>query len=318
MILSVSRRTDIPAWYSEWFFRRLKEGDVLVRHPMNYHQVGRIAVNPDVVDGIVFWTKNPAPMLDRLGELENYPCYFQVTLNAYGRDVEPNIPSKSEVLIPAFQALSQRLGRERVLWRYDPIFLSQKYTVEYHCRYFERLAQRLHPYTELCTISFIDYYRGTHRRLDPLGEREISEHEVLELAGRMSQIAARYGLTLCTCAEAIDLERFGIGHGACIDRRRLERIGGARLEVGQAASQRPVCGCAEAVDIGMYNTCRGGCLYCYANHNQKRLGQNWEVHHPDSPLLCGELTPEDRIIERAVHSCKSEQLSLFGEDGKNM
>ncbi len=314
MIISASRRTDIPAWYSEWFFRRLREGYVLVRHPMNYHLVSRIALNPDVVDGIVFWTKNPAPMLDRLGALEGYPCYFQVTLNAYGRDVEPNVPPKGEIVLPAFQALSRRLGRERVCWRYDPIFLSERYTAEYHCRYFERLAQRLHPYTELCTISFIDYYRGTRRRLDPLGEREIPRGEAVELASRMAEIAARYGLALYTCAETLDLERFGIRHGACIDRLRLERISGARLEIGPAVSQRPSCGCAESVDIGMYNTCCGGCLYCYANHNQKRVEQNRATYRPDSPLLCGELMPEDRIVERAVYSCRNEQLSLFGEE----
>lgn len=311
MILSVSRRTDIPAWYSEWFFRRLQEGFVLVRHPMNYYLVNRVALNPDVVDGIVFWTKNPAPMLDRLGELADYPCYFQVTLNAYGREVEPNVPSKSSVVLPAFQELSRRLGRERVLWRYDPIFLSQKYTVDYHCRYFERLVQRLHPYTELCTISFIDYYRGTRKRLEPLGEREIPRGEVLELAGRMAQIAARYGLELCTCAEEIDLDHLGIGHGCCIDSRRMERIAGERLNIGYAASRRPACGCVEAVDIGMYNTCRGACLYCYANHNPERIGQRFEAHRPDSPLLGGPLTPEDRIVDREIRSCRDGQMRLF-------
>lgn len=311
MILSVSRRTDIPAWYSEWFFRRLKEGFVLVRQPMNPHQVSRIPLNPEVIDGIVFWTKNPTPMLDRLGELEPYPYYFQFTLNAYGRDVEPAVPSKSEVLIPAFQQLSRQIGRERVLWRYDPILLSAQYTVDYHCRYFERLVQRLHPYTELCTISFIDYYRGTRKRLEPLGEREIPRGAVLELAGRMAEITARYGLRLCTCAEETDLERFGIGHGCCIDGQRMERISGEHLSIGRAVNQRPACGCVEAVDIGMYNTCRGGCLYCYANHNPERIGQRFEAHRPDSPLLGGPLTPEDRIVDREIQSCRDGQMRLF-------
>ena len=136
MIISVSRRTDIPAYYSSWFWNRLRDGYVLVRQPVNERRVSRIVLHPDVVDGFVFWTKNPAPMLAKLGELEEFAYYFQYTLTAYGRDVEPGIPSKRECLIPAFQELSRRIGPERVIWRYDPVFLSSKYTDEYHVRYF--------------------------------------------------------------------------------------------------------------------------------------------------------------------------------------
>mgnify|MGYP002798469658 FL=1 len=132
MIISASRRTDIPTYYSEWFFNRLKEEYVLVRNPMNIHQISKISLSPNVVDGIVFWTKNPIPMLNRIAELKKYNFYFQFTLNAYGKDVEPKIPSKKEVIIPAFQKLSEIVGKERVVWRYDPIFFNKKYTVDYH------------------------------------------------------------------------------------------------------------------------------------------------------------------------------------------
>ena len=140
MIISASRRTDIPTYYSDWFFNRIKEGFVFVRNPMNAHQISRIDLRPDVVDGIVFWTKNPLPMLDRLDLLKEYTYYFQFTLTSYGEDVESNIPSKSNVIIPSFQRLSDKLGPERVIWRYDPIFLSQKYSIDYHIHYFEMLA----------------------------------------------------------------------------------------------------------------------------------------------------------------------------------
>lgn len=314
MILSVSRRTDIPAWYSEWFLRRLQVGEVMVRNPVNFHQVSRIPLSPDVVDGIVFWTKNPLPMMERLQELEPYPYYFQFTLNAYGRDVEPNVPSKSAVLIPVFQELSRRIGRERVCSRYDPILLSSKYTVEYHCRYFEKLARFLHPYTEQCTISFIDLYQNTSKRLRTIGGRVPEHQKLLVLAQRMAEIAERYGLQLKTCAEEIALEHLGIEHGSCIDRERLERIGGFRLDVQKDPNQRPVCGCAAAVDIGCYDACKGGCLYCYADHSRGRLLTNLRVYRPDAPLLCGELTPEDRVTERAVRSCKRNQLCLLEEE----
>ena len=174
MIISASRRTDIPTYYSEWFFNRLREGYVLVRNPMNARQISRISLSPEAVDGIVFWTKNPVPMLSRLGELEPYPYYFQFTLTAYGRDVEPNLPGKNGVLIPAFQELSRMAGRERVVWRYDPIFLSDRYTVEYHCRYFRVLAAKLGEYTEKCTVSFLDFYRSTARNMRSLHIREMT------------------------------------------------------------------------------------------------------------------------------------------------
>lgn len=311
MILSVSRRTDIPAWYSEWFLRRLQVGEVMVRNPVNFHQVSRIPLSPDVVDGIVFWTKNPLPMMERLRELEPYPYYFQFTLNAYGRDVEPNVPSKSVVLVPAFQELSRRIGRERVCWRYDPILLSSKYTVEYHCRYFEKLAQLLHPYTEQCTISFIDLYQNTSKRLRTIGGRVPERREMLVLAQRMAEIAGRYGLRLKTCAEEIGLEQLGIEHGSCIDRGRLERIGGFRLDVQKDPNQRPVCGCAAAVDIGCYDTCKGGCLYCYADHGRGHLLTNLRAYRPDSPLLCGILSAEDSVTDRRVRSCREGQVKLF-------
>ena len=161
MIISASRRTDIPSYYSEWFYNRIKEGFVYVRNPMNIHQIGKISLSPDVVDGIVFWTKNPAPMLDRLGELEKYTYYFQFTVNPYSTDVEPNVPSKNDTIIPTFQKLSSIIGKERIVWRYDPILLNEKYTVDYHIKYFSMLADKLAYYTEKCTVSFLDMYKNT-------------------------------------------------------------------------------------------------------------------------------------------------------------
>ena len=145
MIVSVSRRTDIPAFYADWFFRRLKEGFVLVRNPMNVHQVSRVRLDAEAAEGFVFWTKNPAPMLDRLHLLQNRAYYFQFTLTSYGLDVETCLPSKGRVLLPAFQRLAEIVGPERVLWRYDPILLNDVYTPEVHLRRFEALAKRLAP-----------------------------------------------------------------------------------------------------------------------------------------------------------------------------
>lgn len=311
MIISASRRTDIPTYYSEWFFNRLREGDVLVRNPMNARQISRISLSPEAVDGIVFWTKNPVPMLSRLGELEPYPYYFQFTLTAYGRDVEPNLPGKNGVLIPAFQELSRMAGRERVVWRYDPIFLSDRYTVEYHCRYFRVLAAKLGEYTEKCTVSFLDFYRSTARNMCSLHIREMTAAQQREMMERFSEIAGEYGLYIDTCSEAISLEDLGISHASCVDRERLERIGGYRLKVGRDRNQRKECGCAASVDIGAYDTCGNGCLYCYATDSPPRAAERVRAHRPDSPILFGTVGPEDVIREREAVSLREQQLSLF-------
>ena len=185
MIISASRRTDIPTYYSTWFFNRLQEGYVLVRNPLNIHQVSKISLDPDVIDGIVFWTKNPIPMLDKLDRLKDYVYYFQFTLTSYGKDVETGIPSKKAVIIPAFQRLSDAIGPDRVIWRYDPIFLSETYSADYHIRFFEELAKKLSPYTKKCTISFIDMYRKTQKNVAGLSMREFPVQLQDELAGKL-------------------------------------------------------------------------------------------------------------------------------------
>ena len=306
MIISASRRTDIPSYYSDWFFRRLEAGFVCTCNPMNPKQVSRISLSPDVVDGIVFWTKNPTPMLDKLHLLNDYPFYFQFTLNAYGKDLEAGIPSKNDVIIPAFQKLSQQIGPERIIWRYDPIVLTPKYTKEYHVHYFEELAKRLSGHTRKCVISFVDLYRHLGKQFTSLGESEI-----FELAGRFSDIAGKHNLTLETCAEAIDLSQFGIHHGHCIDGDLLERIIGQSLSLSKDKNQREECGCVTSIDIGMYDSCLNGCKYCYANHSTTAVQKNSNLHDPSSPLLYGTIGPKDTVKDRVVESCKVQQLKLY-------
>lgn len=311
MIISASRRTDIPTYYSDWFFNRIKDGYVLVRNPMNIHQIGKISLSPNVVDGIVFWTKNPLPMLDRLNELESYNYYFQFTLNAYGPDVEPNIPSKNKIIIPAFQRLSSLIGKEKVVWRYDPIFFNDTYTMDYHCKYFRVLAEKLSGFTEKCTVSFLDLYKNTMRNTQPLNIALETAEQQVEIMQRFSDIAKEYGIYIDTCAEKIDLQNIGISHAHCIDKERFERIGQYSLSIEKDKNQRPECGCIASIDIGTYNTCKNGCLYCYANYSQSTVKKNSQMHNPHSPLLFGEIGENDEIKERVVKSCKDCQLRLF-------
>lgn len=308
MIISASRRTDIPTYYSDWFLNRVKDGYVYVRNPMNAHQISEISLSPEVVDGIVFWTKNPVPMLDKLSLLSNYTYYFQFTLNSYGVDVERNIPSKEKVIIPAFQKLSDMIGPERVIWRYDPIFLSETYTADYHIRFFEKLAKRLSPFTKKCTISFLDFYRNTKNNIAPLAPSAFPQSEQERIAKRIAEIAHSYGLCVDTCAEGIDLNQYGIEHARCIDDRLLSQLIQCPLNVKKDKNQRLECGCIESLDIGAYNTCHNGCRYCYANYSDKAVSTNGEKHNPNSPLLIGAVGPEDKITKREMFSCKTGQL----------
>lgn len=310
MIISASRRTDIPTYYSTWFLNRIRAGYVYVRNPMNAHQISKIMLTPDVVDGIVFWTKNPVPMLDKLAALKEYMYYFQFTLNSYGTDVEKNVPGKYKVIIPAFQQLSDLIGPERVIWRYDPIFISKTYTMDYHIHYFEELAKKLSQYTKKCTISFLDHYRKAEKNIAALAPCEFSAELQEQLAKKLAQIARSYGLRIDTCAEGIELRQYGIEHARCIDDRLLGDLLRCPLRVGKDKNQRLECGCIESLDIGAYNSCRNGCRYCYANYHETTVEANCKKHNPDSPLLIGEVGPEDKITERKMFSCKVNQLWL--------
>ena len=298
MIISASRRTDIPAFFVEWFFNRLREGVVLVRNPLRFHQVSRIDLSCENVDGFVFWTKNPAPMLPRLRELGRYPYYFLFTLTSYEKDVEPRIPPKFDDVLQTFMRLADEIGPHRVIWRYDPILLSGRYGVGHHIEAYEKIAHRLRGFTYKCIISFVDPYRNTARNKKELGLLDVSPDDQRLLARELSHIAAGYGMTLETCAEAIDLSEFGIGHARCVDAELLGKIAGRELNTAKDKNQRAACGCAASVDIGAYNTCPGGCKYCYANYKTRDIEENKEMHNVHSPLLIGGLVEGDVVKDR--------------------
>lgn len=311
MILSVSRRTDIPNYYSAWFYNRIKEGFLYVRNPMNVHQISEIKITPDVVDCIVFWTKNPLPMMARLDELKAYSYYFQFTLTGYGNDVELNVPDKKTTMIPGFRELSNRIGRERVIWRYDPIFFTDKYTAQYHLKAFRDIAEALNGYTEKCVISFGDIYAKNRKKMESLSYSELQDGELRKFAKELSGIAHDNRMEIGSCAEKIDLNDCGIVHNCCIDKTLIEKIAGCRLKVGKDKNQRVECGCVESIDVGTYDTCKNGCIYCYANDSAKSVEANAAKYDPVSPLLCSRVETGDRVSLRKTVSLKETQLSMF-------
>lgn len=307
MILSVSRRTDIPAFFSDWFYERVKEGFVYVRNPMNIHHVSRIQLNPKVVDCIVFWTKNPKPMLARLDEIKEYNYYFQYTINPYNQELELHVPKKDNV-IETFKELSNKIDSKRMIWRYDPILMTDEIDVNYHIKYFEEIAKRLSTYTKRCTISFVDNYKKTERNLKPTTARELTDSEIFLIVKGLVPIASHYGMEIQTCSEKMDLANIGIEHGRCIDNAIVEELLGVKIETSKDKNQRKECGCIQSIDIGEYNTCGHNCLYCYANFNKEVAEKKRAKHNSKSPLLIGEIERNDKIKDREICPLKRNNL----------
>lgn len=311
MILSVSRRTDVPCYFSEWFYNRIKDGFIYVKNPMNVHQVSKINISPDVVDCIVFWTKNPKPMMSRLDELSAYNYYFQFTLTGYGKDIECNVPHKKEIMIPTFQELSKMIGPNKVIWRYDPIFFTSKYTLEYHLNAFEQIANKLNGYTTKCVISYVDIYAKNKKNMEMIDVEQVNNEILMDFSAQVSRIAKENNIVVASCAEKIDLSKCNIQHNCCIDRTMIENIFECKLNIDKDKNQRAECGCIESIDIGTYNTCRNGCKYCYANYSLESVIKNCHNYDVKSPLLCGSISSDDVITERKVKSFRKVQLGLF-------
>jgi DNA repair photolyase len=299
MIISASRRTDIPAFYSDWFLKRIEEGFVMVRNPMNLRQVSRVSLEPESVDCIVFWTKNPANMIKRLKDLDdrNYHYYFHFTLTPYDKAIEPNLPSKGE-LVATFIELSNQIGKKRVLWRYDPILITNELDREYHYKSFESLAGKLAGHTEKCIISFVDFYAKCRERLTSLSAREISPEDIYAIAKTFADVGKANDIKIETCAEEAEIVELGIVHGKCIDDKLISRISGHQLDVKKDKSQRELCGCVASVDVGAYNTCFYNCLYCYAKNGSKALTVKTASHDIASPLLSSTIEDNDKITIR--------------------
>jgi len=250
------------------------------------------------------------PHLDRIDAL-GYPYYFQFTLTPYDQTIERNLPPKAEIE-KTFVELSERIGKERMVWRYDPIFISPEWTVDRHEETFEAMTERLAPYADECIISFIDPYRAAVRRMGSQTGGGVTPDTMRAIAERFAGVARKLGLPVNTCAESIELGQHGIGRASCIDRDRIERILGCRLsDKVRVDGQRPHCGCIECIDIGAYDTCQNGCLYCYATASDELAKRNFEAHDPHSALLIGDSDAVERVTERKVERFREDQIRLW-------
>ena len=294
MILNVSGRTDIVAFYSDWFMNRYNEGFVDVRNPFNPKMISRIYFED--VDAILFCTKNPTPMLDKIQKIAK-PILFHVTLTPYKRDIELNVPDKKDV-INSIKKLSKIIGIDNLYIRYDPIFISDKYTVDYHIKVFDKLCTILNGYVKYFIVSFIDDYKNVRKNMGVLRVKPFDFEDYKKIGTSFSYIASNYNMTVQTCFEKINLVEYGFIKGDCLGVELAKRLTGKDSFKKSKVRKGNLCNCVEMVDIGYYNSCKHFCKYCYANYSETEVASNFMKHIVISSLLIGELEKDDIIKVR--------------------
>jgi len=293
MVLNVSGRTDIVAFYSDWFVERYKEGYIDVRNPFYPKLISRIYFKN--VDLILFCTKNPIPILDKLKYIDK-PILFHVTLTPYKKDIEPNVLPKG-IIIEAIKKLSKVIGIDNLTIRYDPIFISEKYNLDYHIKAFDKLCSLLNGYVNKIIVSFIDDYKNVRKNEKILNFREFTEKDYEIIGKNFSRIAKENSMTVQTCFENRNLVEYGFIKGECLSHELAYKLTGKKYKTWKAR-RGANCNCVEMVDIGVYNSCKHFCKYCYANYDEKQVNNNFNSHFKDSSLLVGRIEKDDLIKER--------------------
>ncbi len=286
MIINVSARTDIPAFYSDWFFKRLEEGYVNYRNPYYGDQIHKVSLLKEDVTCFIFCSKNPKPFIKYIDRLNEYNYLFHYSLTSYSTDIEKNVP-KGMDRVNTFIELSDKIGKEKLVWRYDPIIITDKYTVEYHCIMFEKLAALLHKHTNRVIISFVDLYKKVAKNMSDINHL-ITVDEMKTIGAVFSKISKKYNLIISTCAEEIDFTKYGFSNITCISHNDISSITGNFVYPVEYSNQRKNCKCVKSIDIGQYNTCMHFCKYCYANDDINVVKGNYENHIKDSNILIGE------------------------------
>lgn len=307
MILQTGQRTDIPAFYAEWFANRIQAGEVMVRNPYNPIQVTRYRIDPEVVDLIGFCTKNPGPMLKYMELLKPYGQYWFVTITGYGRDIEPGVPPIDQVC-EDFKRISDHIGSDAMGWRYDPIFLNDIYTIDHHLACFEHIAASLEGYTKDCVISFIDLFTKVRKNFPEA--ISVGKEDRLYLGEQMVKIAASHGMTVRPCGEGRELEKVGADCSGCMTTATYEKALHTTMDFPKRKPIRRECACYMGNDIGAYNTCMHLCRYCYANYDEETVRRNYRHHDPTSPFLIGSHTSEDIIHQAEQKSWINGQMTL--------
>ena len=310
MIINTGGRTDTVQYYTKWLLKRFEEGYVYSRNPLFPNNVTRYELTPDKVDCIQFCSKNYKPILTELPKItERFNTYFHYTITAYGKDVEPGVPSIEES-IETLKKLSAVAGKQRVAWRYDPVLLTQKYTIQVHLDTFKKMAGELAPYVDRCIFSFVEMYKKLEINMPEI--IPFSEQDKNTLAEGLGKTAAEHGLYLQTCGTNGDYTKYGIHSSGCMTLEIMGNANGIKFRDLKHKGLRQGCHCIESRDIGAYDTCMNGCKYCYANKNPQKAFDNYKYHDPDSPLLLGSLKETDVVRQGTQKSFLSAE-SICGQ-----
>lgn len=293
MLINISGRTDIVNHYSEWLFKRFVEGYVYSRNSLFPNSVRKYELTPEKVDCLIFGSKNYKPILNRISEITNkFNTYFYYTITAYGKDIEPGVPD-IDTSIETLKELSSKVGKQRVAWRYDPILLTEKYTVQKNIETFEYIISKIYKYVDRCIFSFVEMYKKHETNFPEL--IPLTEENKDYIARNIGIIAQKYNLPIQTCGPEENYKNYGIETSGCVTLDILGKANNIEFRKLKHKGFRKGCHCMESRDIGALNSCPNGCKYCYANKNHTQAVENYKLHNVNSPLLIGDLKETDRL-----------------------
>lgn len=312
MIINTGGRTDTVNYYCDWLLKRLEEGYVYSRNPLFQNKITKYELSPDKVDALIFCSKDYTPILSHIGEIAaNYNIFCHYTITAYGKDVEPGVPNIDKAMDTLIQ-LSSIVGKEKLAWRYDPVLLTEKYTIETHLETFEYMAEKISGYVSSCIFSFVEMYKKLFVNMPEL--IPLTDADKNELAQGLGAIAAKYHLSVQTCGTNGDYSMYGIKASGCITSSILEQANGCKFKKNTShKGMREGCHCIPSRDIGAYDTCLSGCRYCYAVKSQDAVKRNYKLHDKNSPLLIGQIKDTDTIqngAQKSLLDANSQQLGL--------
>ncbi|WP_458456859.1 DUF1848 domain-containing protein [Methanobrevibacter sp.] len=310
MIINVGGRTDIVNYYTPWLLNRLKEGFAYSRNPFARENVYKLSLKPEDVDCLLFCSKNYRPILDHIGKIDkDYNILCNYTITAYGKDIELKVPTIDQS-VKTLERLSDTVGRNKILWRYDPILLTDKYTVERHLETFEYMAEKIAPLVYRCIFSFVDMYKKVEENMPEI--IPFTDEDKVRLLKGIGEISKNCNLYTQSCATDESYEKYNIHAAGCTTREILEHAHNVVYKNVRGRGIRKNCHCIPSRDIGAYNSCLSECKYCYANRKPDIPRKVIKLHDEKSPLLLGHLRPDDNLIEtKAISYIEPMQTTLF-------
>lgn len=310
MIINVGGRTDIVNYYTPWLLNRLSEGYAYSRNPFVREQVYKLSLKPEDVDCLLFCSKNYQPILKHIDGIdEKYNILCNYTITAYGKDIEPKVPTIDQ-FIKTLERLSDIVGSNKILWRYDPIILTEKYTVEKHLETFEYMAEKISPLVYRCIFSFVDMYKKVEENMPEI--IPFTDEDKVKLLQGIGEISKKYNLYTQSCATNESYEKYNIHAAGCTTREILEQAHNVVYKNVKGTGIRKNCHCIPSRDIGAYNSCLSECKYCYANRKPDIPKKVIKLHDEKSPLLLGHLKEDDNLIDtEVIRYIETKQTTLF-------